>query len=163
MSLVYESTVENDDADIGQCPECGFYCSFRRYEDYEGNAVYQRSAHFCSVCGLHFCKDETCVICNNRFTISTKEEADYYINEVCSVSSLTEALVFLSKYEVSLMSAKAMLEFGDSSSAKAMILDGQIYYGAFLNSSLPKTPLLESLVTSVMQLSMDSALSLYPD
>ncbi|MBQ0600815.1 hypothetical protein J7S78_13540 [Klebsiella oxytoca] len=163
MTLVYGITVEpggmllDDDTNIVQCPDCGAKCKDRRYETCDGS-INQRYSINCASCGHHECNAEICNICEMYFTTSAEDEADYYLDVVCSVSTLTDALVFLSKVEGSLLSAKAMLKFGDSGSAKAMILDGQINYCFFLKSSLPKTPLLESLVSSLRLLSSEMAL-----
>lgn len=163
MTLVYGNTVESggmlldDDTNIVQCPDCGANCMDRRYETCEGGSINQRYSINCSVCGHHECNAEICDICDMHFTMSPEEEADYYLDVMCSVSTLTDALVFLSKVEGSLLSAKAMLKFGDSTSAKAMILDGQINYCLFLESSLPKTPMLVSLVSSLRLLSSEMA------
>lgn len=162
MSLVYGNTVEpggmllDDETYIVQCPVCKADCKKRRYETCDGS-INQRYSINCSVCGHHECNAEICDICEIHFTMSSKDEADHYLDVVCSVSTLTDALVFLSKVEGSLLSAKAMLKFGDSTSAKDMILESAINYRLFLESSLPKTPLLESLVSSLSLLSCEMA------
>lgn len=166
MSVVYGNSVEpggmllDNDTYIDQCPECGANCKDRRYESCDG-AINQRYSIDCSACGHHECNAETCDICEMRFTKSSKDEADHYLDVICSVSTLTDALIFLSKIEGSLLSAKAMLKFGDASSAKAMILEGGINFPLFLQSSLPKTPLLESLVHSLDLLSCEMAPARY--
>ncbi|EIZ1085954.1 hypothetical protein MPI44_004502 [Klebsiella oxytoca] len=168
MTLVYGITVEpggmllDDDTNIVQCPDCGANCMDRRYETCDGT-INQRYSINCTACGHHECNAEICNICDIHFTMSPEEEADHYLDVMCSVSTLTDALVFLSKIEGSLLSAKAMLKFGDSTSAKTMIQDGQINYCLFLESSLPKTPLLESLVSSLRLLSCEMAPVRYAD
>ncbi|HEL9857705.1 TPA: hypothetical protein U0R40_001629 [Klebsiella pneumoniae] len=168
MTLVYGNTVEpggmllDDDTTIEQCHECGVDCMVRRYETCDG-AINQRYSINCPECGYHECNAEICFICDTRFTMSEEEEADICLDIECSVSTLTDALVYLSKVEGSFLSAKAMLKFGDYTRAKAMIPGEQINYCLFLESSLPKTPLLESLVSSINLLSCELAPVLYAD
>jgi len=168
MTRVYGSCIEpggmllNNETHTIECPECGALCPERLYETCDGS-INQRFSISCAHCGFHDCNAEVCEQCEEHFTPTLTETSDLYLDVMCSVTTLTEALVFLAKMEGSLLTAKAMLKFGDSIKAREAIFIGQMNYENFITSSLPKTTLLASLISSVSSLAVELAPIRYKD